>query len=74
MSARKRDSEKKAKRLGRPVGSSLSKDDFRQRYPIRLNSKEQALIAQAASKIGLPPSTWIRMIALKAANEVLGIE
>lgn len=72
MAGKKRDSEKKAKRLGRPKGSGLAEDDFRLRYPIRLSSKEQALISDAARVVGLPPSTWIRVVALKAANEIVG--
>lgn len=71
MSARKNDSEKKANRLTRKKGPRLAKDEFRMRYPIRLNAQEQALIADAARKVGLPPSTWVRMVALESANRII---
>ncbi len=42
------------------------------RTPLSANDPEWDLIEAAARMDGLPTTTWIRMVALKSANRVVG--
>ncbi len=48
--------------------------EVRIQFPIRISRDEQDRIAKAARRVGLPASTWVRVVALEAANRILSSE
>ena len=61
--SKKRKFERKA---GRPRGSSsLSRDDIRTAFPLRMNAAERRIVAAKAVGAGLPVSVWIRSVLLR---------
>lgn len=56
---------------GRPKGSVLHIQEKKKRVTIRLDEHQLARIKQAAEAEGLPYTTFIRLSALRAANNLL---
>lgn len=54
--------------VGRPKNKDVGKPLRDQRIPVQVSEEEKAMIEAAAEREGLAPSTWMRILALKAAR------
>ena len=62
---------KKAKKLGRPLGSGKPANKVRKLFATRLDDDERGVIERAAGKLDKSASEFVREVSVDAANKVI---